>query len=129
MEYLLSNKKYFFGIMILLFSYCQNQYRGITDKRLIGFLSSNNIDSIMEGNYIASKNKRKDMVCLILKEPYDSRISHNIKYKGMSVYQSKISALRNISGLNTSQKITYKVDSTIVAFYYKWAIENDLVEN
>ncbi len=50
---------------------------------------------------------------------YDGHISHNLRYKGMSVYQVKVATLRRISGIAPPRKIDYRVDSTVVEFYRK----------
>jgi hypothetical protein len=62
-------------------------------------------------------------VSALLQNPYDTRISHDIRYKGTSVYEAKMRALRRISGLTPPNIINYKLDSSNVDFYVKWAKE------
>ena len=77
----------------------------------------------MQGcSYIKSK-KDTIYIGLLFENIDDERISHNIKYNGMSVYQCKIGALRRISGINPPNKVTHKVDITNINFYKNWAIK------
>lgn len=85
------------------------------------------MDDVFEGNFLAGKYKWQVAVPLILKDPYNPKISHHIRFKGLSLYQSKMSALKNISGLGPPNKVTYKVDSSVVRFYQDWALKEGLV--
>lgn len=64
-----------------------------------------------------------EFVPILLEQPCDPRVTHLLKYKGMSVYQQKMAALKRISGIAPPHKLTYRVDSSIVDFYRKWAID------
>lgn len=83
---------------------------------------------VVEGNYLAGKYRKTELVYLLLENPYDPRITHHYRFNGMSIYQSKMTALKNISGLEPPHEITYRPDSVNVEFYIHWAEENRLVK-
>ncbi|WP_282160412.1 hypothetical protein [Ulvibacterium marinum] len=102
-------------------------YKNRDTEQIKELLLSESIDDVFEGNFLAGKQKEEGLVYLILKDADDPKIIHNIKYKGMSIYQSKMMALKNISGLEPTSQITHKPDSSIVAFYTEWAFERGLL--
>ena len=57
------------------------------------------------------------MLIELLKLSDEPRITHHVLHKGMSVYQIKLSALKEITGITPPKEITYKVDSSIINFY------------
>ncbi len=103
-------------IFFILFS-CQSK------EKIQNLLNSNDKTEIMKGCSYISSIEDTIYIPLLFKNITDERISHNIKYNGISVYQSKIAALKRISGINPPNKITYSVDTTNINFYKNWAIE------
>jgi hypothetical protein len=69
--------------------------------------------------------KRKDTMLLdaILFNSDDARISHLWKFYGKSIYQIKMEAIMNITGIDPPKVITDKPDSSIINFY------SSIVEN
>ena len=86
-------------------------------------ISSNEPDSLIEGFSMVGDYKMEEYVPRIFEHIDDPRISHHLHFKGLSVYQSKVSALKKISGLEPPRRITYKPDTLIINFYFDWAKE------
>lgn len=58
----------------------------------------------------------------MLQTPYAGGTSYSMNYYGVTVYQSRMNALKKISGLEPPREITRQPDSVIVDFYRHWAI-------
>jgi|GEM_PF-3350922 hypothetical protein len=80
-------------------------------------VKSNNVDSIIDATIEIQEAKDTSMFSAILYKPDDPRITNNLKYKGLSVYQIKMQALKLMTGLNPPKQITYNIDTTIINFY------------
>ena len=107
-------------IISLLFIFSCNQQNDI--EKINNLINSNNPDKIIKG-YLSINNKNGALfIEKIFDNIDDQRVSHNIKNIGVSVYQSKMIAIKKVSGLEPPRKITYKKDDSIVQFYYKWAL-------
>lgn len=87
-------------------------------------IRSSEPDDLIMGFYLIGESKDTKYVNELFHNVNDPRISHDLRFYGMSVYQSKMAALRNMSGLEPPKRITYKPDSVIISFYYNWADEN-----
>lgn len=92
-------------------------------------IRSNNPDKMVKGFYLIGEKKMTEYVPKIFEGIDDPRISHHINFKGISVYQSKVTALSKISNLEPPRKITYKPDTVIVNFYSNWAREKGFLKN
>ena len=104
-------------LLFLLFTVsCESNRAKI--QRLI---NSNNKDEIIEGYYLMGEQKDDTFINKVFENPYDPRISHHMKFHGISVYQSKMIAMKKISNIESPVEITYEPDSVIVEFYYSWA--------
>jgi hypothetical protein len=120
------------GIVLLDFrcSKSSKKNEAISLSEDVGILiRSNDPNKMVEGFYLIGEKRMTEYVPAILQEIYDPRISHHVKFKGMSVYQSKMIALSKISALEPPKKITYKPDTVIVDFYLKWARKNGYLKN
>ena len=104
-------------ILIGILIACISCERKLDRVDIIKMLNSNNKDSIILGCRYVSQQKDTTYYAHLLKNPYDPRISHMLKFKGESVYQSKMKALEEITGLKAPKKITHEIDSSIVLFY------------
>lgn len=80
-------------------------------------VESDNVDKIVEATIEIQKARDTSMIDAILYKPEDPRITHRAFQKGMSVYQIKMTALKQITGIIPPKKITYKVDTSIINFY------------
>ncbi len=110
--------KFFFNyflLLIFLFSQgCSHKY----DKAQIwSMMKSNNVDSIIEAASAIQEAKDTSMLDALIYNSDDDRITHILKYKGMSVYQVKMLSLKSITGIMPPKEITYEVDTTIINFY------------
>lgn len=110
--------KYFFGFIFCLLIYsCNNN---LSDKRRLELwlmIRSNNVDSIVIATIEIQKANDSSMLDAILYKPNDPRITQLPFQKGMSVYQIKMTALKQITGIIPPTKITYNVDTSIINFY------------
>lgn len=96
---------------------CLAMFSCNSDKRITELLNSRVKDDIILGATKAGESGKKKFTPLLLKNAEDWRTSTNFNYKGVSVYQAKMEALRKIFKKNPPTKITYKPDSTIITFY------------
>jgi hypothetical protein len=78
---------------------------------------SGNKDSIFIATELIHKSNDSSLFKELLFGIYDSRVSNNLHYKGMSIYQAKIQVLQDVTGKKAPHKITYEIDSTNVMFY------------
>ena len=79
------------------------------------------MDSIIDATIEIHKTKNADMIDALLYEPYDPRITHRLKYYGMSIYQIKVLSLEVVTGLKAPKTITHIPNTLIVTFYRQLA--------
>jgi hypothetical protein len=96
--------------------------------RVDTLLRSENPGHLIEAFYLIGECRDTSRLASIFQDAMDPRITHFLHFKGISVYQSKMVALKRISGLAPPVEITYQPDSSILRFYYKWAVDNKLIE-
>lgn len=111
-----------FLIFFILFS-CQSK------EKIQNLLNSNDKTEIMQGCRFINSIEDTIYIPLLFKNITDERVSHNISYNGISVYQAKIAALKRISGINPPNKVISKVDTININFYKKWAIKKGYLKN
>jgi hypothetical protein len=111
--------KYFFVIFFYLLFACSTGNQTQRKKELWAMIQSQNIDSIIFATEEIRKTHDTSMVNALLYRVDDPRITHQLYYKGKSVYQIKMEALKEITGVSPPGEITYKVDTSIVLFYRK----------
>ena len=104
-------------VLLGLLSSCREE--GQTVKAL---LQSPNATDVIRGAYAVGEAQDTSHLRSLFVGAYDPRISHDARFLGMSVYQSKMGALRRISACVPPRPITYRPDSVVVSFYYQWAI-------
>ena len=85
------------------------------------------VNKIVEGYFIIGEEKQIKFIKDIIINPVDNRISHHYKFNGISVYQSKMIALKKISGLEPPIKISSKSNIVVIEFYYKWALKEKYI--
>lgn len=108
---------------IMLTASCQQDVKQEIDR----LLKSDKPENLVKAFYLIGENRDTTFVKEIIKNPYDQRIAHSLRFKGISVYQSKMIALKKISNENPPRQITYRPDSTIVDFYCRWINKNTKV--
>lgn len=100
-------------VTLLIFS-CSDRSKNIND-----LLKSNDTDKLVEAFYLIGEKRDTNYIKYIFENPIDARVSNKLKFKGISVYQSKMTAIKKITGISPPNVITYIPDPTIVAFYSK----------
>jgi hypothetical protein len=93
-------------------------------------LRSDNVSKICEACYELGQAKDTSAVKLLLTNILDPRISHHIRFKGMSVAQCRLTALKKISNIDVLRKDNrYIPDTTAVLFYLDWAFKEGHLRN
>jgi hypothetical protein len=87
-------------------------------------LKSDKPDDLVKAFYLIGEAKDTSYIKIILTDIYDPRIAHDVEFKGISVYQSKITAIEKIIDLRSPMKVTYKPDTSVVQFYCEWMKKN-----
>ena len=96
--------------------------------RIDTLLRSNEQGQLIQAFFLIGECRDTSRLASIFQDAMDPRITHFLHFKGISVYQSKMVALKRISGLAPPVEITYQPDSSILKFYYKWAVDNKLID-
>ncbi|WGK94875.1 MULTISPECIES: hypothetical protein [Flavobacterium] len=102
---------YIIILIILVFLSCNK------DKEICKLLNSNEKDEIIEGAFEAANSGDSKYIPLLLKNANDARRSTNLKFKGYSVYQAKMLAIKRISKKEPSRIISRKPDSLVIKYY------------
>ncbi|HMJ46138.1 MAG TPA: hypothetical protein VK498_02350 [Ferruginibacter sp.] len=90
-------------------------------------LKSKDINEIMKACYKLGEARDTSAVKLLLTEIIDWRMSTNMRFKGMTVYQCKVGALSKISGIEVFYD--YKPDTAVSNVYLNWAIQQGFIKN
>jgi len=109
-------------VFVILLMSCNNKK---SEQDVDSLINSKDVNQVVEGIFIIGEEKNVHYVDFLLKNLDDVRVSNHYKFKGISVYQSKMIALKKISNQAPPEKITYKKNQTIIDFYKDWAIKND----
>jgi hypothetical protein len=105
-------------LIFILFFGCNR-----STNRINNLLESELLSDNMKAYYLIGEKRDTSFVPIIIEHLDDPEISHHYRFLGMSAYQTKIGALRKISGQDSPNKISYKPDSVNIRFYLKWAEE------
>ncbi len=93
-------------------------------------LLSNNVNKICKASYELGEAKDTSAIKLLLTGILDPRISHDIRFKGMSVAECKLGALRKISKIDFLKiKDTYIPDTVAANIYVDWAVKNGYLKH
>ena len=90
-------------------------------KDIEQLLRSNELSDKMEAYYQIGENRDSSYIDLLIINLNDPRLSNNMKFKGMSIYQCKMVALKKISLKTPPHPISYRPDNTNIRFYLQWA--------
>ncbi|MNL65279.1 hypothetical protein D3C87_1895900 [compost metagenome] len=82
----------------------------------------------MKAYYLIGENRDTSFISELVKDPYNPRVTYHLEFKGMSIYQSKMGALRKITGVPPPKKITREPDSSVVKFYMYVLRERGLIK-
>jgi hypothetical protein len=92
-----------------------------SDATIFELLNSKDKEDIILGSFNAGNSGSIKFVPLLLKDSYDPRRSTNLQFKGVTVYQAKMTALRKIFKQDPPIEITHKPDSLVIKFYIELA--------
>jgi hypothetical protein len=109
-------------VLILFLVSCQDSKREV---RLL--LDKGKKEDLVKAFYQIGETRDTSFLKEVIANPYDPRVVHVAEFYGISVYQSKMIALKKISGLTPPKKITYQPDSTVINFYCRWINRNTSV--
>ena len=87
--------------------------------RICNLLKSSDKNDVIKGAYLAGESGDSAFVPLLLKDSWDARMSTDVKFKGFTVYEEKMLALKKIYKKEPLLDITYLPDSAIIVFYIK----------
>ncbi|WP_272150899.1 hypothetical protein [Tenacibaculum aiptasiae] len=121
-------KKIIYILSFFMFFSCERDIESIKNTEIVRLISSDKVEDNIRGYYIIGEQKNIDLIDKLFDDISDVRISHHYRYKGISVYQSKMIALKKIFGKEPPQNITNVVDTTITNFYYKWALKKEYIK-
>lgn len=97
---------------------------GSYDEKIDNLIQSKDVNHNIRAYYLIGEKRDTAYIPLLIKDLGDPRISHHYRHKGMSIYQLTIVALKEISGLNPPNELTYRPDSLNIKFYQEWAMGN-----
>ena len=123
--------KYLFGYLIIvtIVTACFHKINKPSLQECRLNIKTDDVNKICEAAYYLGKAKDSLSVADLLTDLDDPRISHHLRFNGMSVYYCKSIALRQISGINIEIKQHETPDSLVIRDFTKWAIDNDLIES
>lgn len=103
--------KSIYCLLLLLILSCNK------NEKIYSLLSSHDKNDLISGAYKAGESGKKEFIPLLLKNADDFRTTTNLKFKGITVYQQKMIALKNIFKVEPPNRITSLPDSSIIKFY------------
>jgi hypothetical protein len=93
-------------------------------------LLSDDKEKIIQASYELGEIRDTTSVKNLLNKALDPRITHNIKFYGVSVNYSRLIALQKISNNTYKKKINQQqVDTIATIFFRDWAIKNKYLKN
>ncbi|WP_316817154.1 hypothetical protein [Pedobacter nyackensis] len=98
--------------------------RVIEEKKLVEMFNSKDKRQLLTAIDYVSDHHQVHMVKCLLSDALDPRIVHDVRYKGMSIYQIKMGAMQKLTGVKPVKKITYRPDSSVVDFYLEISVKN-----
>lgn len=117
-------KQYLVASIVLFFSLIGcNRF-----EKIERMLKSEDKTEIIKGCSKINGQEDTVFIDLILENPYDVRISHDYRFKGVTVHKAKIRAMERISGLRPPNPVTFSVDTINVEFYKKWARDKGYID-
>lgn len=123
----MKNNKAILSSVLILFFICCNKEDDI--NKINRLINSNNPDKVVKGYLLIGEKNETYFIKNIFQNLNDQRVSHNYKNIGVSVYQSKMIAIKEISGLKPPREITFERDDSIISFYYEWAFKNNYLND
>lgn len=103
-----------FSIVVFMHLCCNTQ------NEIHQLIKGNSADNFILASYKIRESRDTLFLAFLLNDLNDGRITNDVRFKGMSVYQSKVIALKKISGLSPPAPLTYRPDSINIKFYLEW---------
>lgn len=94
-----------------------------SDNDIKTLLQSKNVEDRIEAAYDAGETGKAKFIPDLLKDADDPGRSMLLQFKGYSVYQEKMIALRKILKVEPPVKITRDPDSIVIRFYINAAFK------
>lgn len=110
-------------ILLSIFTCCSQS------NRVRSLLTSKDPTDKIKGASYITDTKDSIFIHQLFNNINDPRVSHDFRYKGISVYEATIKALGRISDKKPPKLINYKIDTMNINFYKKWAKENGYVKD
>jgi len=114
------------ALMMMLNFSCNHQH---SDYQIMQMLKSNDTEKLILGAFEAGESGKTKFVPLLLLNANNRGGCTNIRFKGFSVYQEKMIALRKLLRIEPPIPITRYPDSLIIRFYSHYAAVHHLTEN
>jgi hypothetical protein len=99
-----------------------------TRAEIESLINSNKVTDIIKGFNKVGETKDTFFVKHVFINPADPRVSNNLKFKGISIYQAKMIAVKEITGVEPPVKITYIPDTSVINFYFLVAKKQQLLQ-
>jgi hypothetical protein len=102
---------------LLCFTFLILSCNNYNKDKIRNMLNSEDKNDQMEAIYLIGENRDSFFVDDLLKMANDPRISHKMKFLGMSIHQGCMGALRKITQQIPPNEIGYEVDTVNINFY------------
>lgn len=99
----------------------------IDDATLSKMLEGDDKQQIIAATRYVLDHKKVEMVRNLLENGLDPRITHDLRYKGMTIYQIKMNAIERLLKVDPPRKIDSEPDTVIFKFYLQLAEERKLL--
>ncbi len=106
--------KVFLSISWIIISCNSNR---VSRDEMRQMINSPDATTVIKGFWLIGEARDSSFVNDIFSDVNDSRISHHMRFYGMSVYQEKMAAIKKITKIYPPRQITSDPDSAIVSFY------------
>jgi len=113
------------ALTMLNFS-CSHSY---SDYQIMQMLKSSDTETLILGAFEAGESGKTKFVPLLLLNADNPGGCSNIRFKGFSVYQEKMIALKKLLRIEPPTPITRYPDSSIIRFYSNYAVVHHLTKN
>jgi hypothetical protein len=112
-------------VAVLCFTGCNSNEKYKEDLN-----PENHPTTIIHAAFALGETKDTSAIKPLLKSILDPRMSTNLRFKGMTVCYCKLASLREITGIESPNKLDqFGQDTAAAKFYLNWAIENGIVKS
>ncbi len=107
--------------VIFCFSYPKKSQKELNKKRKIidSLLKTGEPCNIIRANFVISKTRDSLYIDTLFNDITNPQICHQLKFKGITVYQSKVIALKKIANIDSQININYETDTLIINYLKK----------